>query len=180
MRARKSCQLNAARFSLSKQNSSEISKVNHEQCPFVNVCYTAGALLTLPMNHKVYRNWAWTSLAQYSLFICVSRAQLSLPYVALGKKATCLWPPAKPEPTLPSGVTRGGRKFSSTTWWQTRHRTGEFLCHIQPWRCSLPFFLSFSPLHATSIQDIYLLVQTVIAISLDRLQRLRSKVRTLM
>ena len=44
MCARKSCQLNAVRFSLSEQSHSEISKVNHEECP-VNFYYKAGALL---------------------------------------------------------------------------------------------------------------------------------------
>lgn len=46
----------------------------------------AGALLTLSMIYKVHRDWAWTSSAQDSLFICVNWAQLSLPCVALGKK----------------------------------------------------------------------------------------------
>lgn len=54
--ARKSCQLSAVRFSSTMQNSSEISKVNHQECPSVNFYNKAGALLMLSMIYKVCRS----------------------------------------------------------------------------------------------------------------------------
>lgn len=96
--ARKSCQLSAARFSSTMQNSSEISKVNHPECPSVNFYHKAGALLTLSMIYRVCRNWAWTSPAHYSLFICVSWAELSFPHAALGRKAACDYPESQSQP----------------------------------------------------------------------------------
>lgn len=106
VRARKSCQLSAVRFSSTMQNSSEISKVNHQECPSVNFSNKAGALLMLSMIYKVCRSWAWTSPAQYSLFIRVSQAELSFPHAALGWKQCVIIQKARASPATWGGENR--------------------------------------------------------------------------
>lgn len=94
----------------------------------------AGALLTLSMIYKVHRDWAWTSSAQDSLFICVNWAQLSLPCVALGKKHhVCDDQQRQSQRCHVRWWEKGERRGDVLTpWGQIPLRTWEVLCHIQP------------------------------------------------
>lgn len=44
------------RFSLSEESNSTVSKMNHKESHFVNVCYKAGSLATPSMISKGFRD----------------------------------------------------------------------------------------------------------------------------
>lgn len=152
--ARKSCQLSAVRFSSTTQNSSEISKVNHQECSLVIFYNKAGAFLMLSMIYKVWRNWAWTSPARYSLFIRVSWAELSSLRAALGKKAECDYPESQSQPCHVSWWEQGEGRAALLNHVvpNTSQNVGVLVPHpaVLPWesrKCKIPwdFFLSCSP-----------------------------------